>query len=98
MERKKASDYPRELLDLFDRYVRGGRRDPAELRVGAAGVQGRCRYEYRHGSLEGRSTVPWQGTKLAPHCTNLRGRAHHERRRLHTHTKIVAVEWVALRV
>lgn len=29
MERKKASDYPRELLDLFDRYVHGniGRRE-----------------------------------------------------------------------
>jgi hypothetical protein len=25
-----------------------------------------CRYESRHGSLEGRSTVPWQGTPLAP--------------------------------
>ena len=23
MERKKASDYPQELLDLFDRYVHG---------------------------------------------------------------------------
>ena len=29
MERKKASDFPRELLDLFDQYVHGGisRRD-----------------------------------------------------------------------
>ena len=29
MERKKASDYPQELLNLFDRYVHGeiGRRD-----------------------------------------------------------------------
>ena len=29
MERKKASDFPQELLDLFDRYVHGGinRRD-----------------------------------------------------------------------
>ena len=23
MERKRASDYPQELLDLFDRYVHG---------------------------------------------------------------------------
>ncbi len=23
MERKKASDYPQELLDLFDKYVHG---------------------------------------------------------------------------
>ena len=64
MERKKASDYPQELLDLFDRYVHGeiDRRDflearrsshrgrdrhgdlgkpPAELRLGAAGSEGR---------------------------------------------------------
>ena len=29
MERKKATDYPQELLNLFDRYVHGeiGRRD-----------------------------------------------------------------------
>ena len=24
MERKKASDFPQELLDLFDAYVHGG--------------------------------------------------------------------------
>ena len=65
MERKKATDYPQELLNLFDHYVHGDidrrdflegrqevrRRRPdrhrhlgepaAELRLGAAGAQGR---------------------------------------------------------
>jgi carboxymethylenebutenolidase len=41
MERKKASDFPPEVLKLFDGYVHGGitRRDFLE-RLGAAGEGG----------------------------------------------------------
>ena len=48
MERKKATDYPQELLNLFDRYVHGeiGRRDFLE---GAEEV--RHRRLDRHGDL-----------------------------------------------
>jgi carboxymethylenebutenolidase len=68
MERKKATDYPQELLDLFDRYVHGdiGRRDflDGAKRFATAGVTATAIWESLRPNYAWAQQVPKDDSRI----------------------------------
>lgn len=68
MERKKAADFPQELLDLFDRYVHGdiGRREflDGAKRFAAAGVTATALWESLRPHYAWAQQVPKDGSRI----------------------------------
>ena len=62
MERKKASDFPQDLLDLFDQYVHGGisRRDfiDGAQKFAVGGVTATALFGWRL-STRSKSAIAW---------------------------------------